>query len=62
MSCSLAAGLSLVALRGSFFPRFAGLVHARLRGFAQSPECSGVLPGAGLVIRNFHRLAPAAVA
>lgn len=62
MSRSLAAGFSLVALRGSFFPRFAGLVHACLRRFAQSAERSGVLPGARLAVRNFHGLASAVAA
>jgi hypothetical protein len=62
LTCNLAAGCSLVALGGSFLPRFVGLVHAHLRRFAQSPECSGVLPGAGLVVCNLHGLASAVAA
>ena len=56
-SASLEASLFSVCLGGSFFPRFAGLLHPRLRDVAQSLECKGVLLASGLVVCDLHGVA-----
>jgi len=54
--------LSSVSLDGAFLARFARLVHARVRGFAQPAECARLLPLSRLGVLDVLRLARAAVA